>query len=107
MSQCKYPHYEFSTLLVLHDPTMLDLHAPTGSHNYVVPFDLDLHVVCQDRLGMENGDIPDSNIQASHENKDVTDRNAEHGRLNGSSLWAAFSQDDALQPWIQADIGIT
>ncbi len=74
------------------------------SHNYVFPFDLNLHVVCLDKLGMENGDIPDDNIQASHE-APGSNRKAEYGRLNGSSRWAAGGSDDALEPWIQADIG--
>ncbi len=52
---------------------------------------------------MEDGDIPDDNIQASHTSN--PERLAKHSRLNGDSMWAAGSTNDALKPWIQADIG--
>ena len=50
---------------------------------------------------MENGDIPDGNIQASS----LFDSNypAHDGRLNANRYWAA--QGSTHQPWIQADIG--
>ncbi|XP_072017070.1 neuropilin-1-like [Amphiura filiformis] len=60
--------------------------------------------VCMDYLGMENGTIPDGNIQASSEYKSIY--SASKGRLNGelSSWHAAPFQTGPI--WIQADIGI-
>ena len=56
---------------------------------------------CSDHLGVENGDIQDENIQASH--TDWT-HYAHKGRLNAaSSAWIAPGSNH--QPWIQADIG--
>ncbi|XP_072023178.1 lactadherin-like [Amphiura filiformis] len=57
---------------------------------------------CIDYLGMENGTIPDGNIQASSESSSI--KGASKGRLNGVSYWlAASSQTGPI--WIQADIG--
>ncbi len=53
---------------------------------------------------MENGDIPDENIQASHIGRHLT-RLAKDGRLNGPESWAAGYNDPTPQPWIQVDIG--
>jgi len=58
-------------------------------------------VVCRHTpLGMENGDIPNENIQASS----IYDSNyaAWNARINGLSPWVAGNEDNA---WIQADIG--
>ena len=49
---------------------------------------------------MENGDIPDSNIQASSEYSSYN-MHAYKARLNSATAWAA--KDDI--PWIQADVG--
>ena len=49
---------------------------------------------------MENGDIPNENIQASGE---LDDFPASDGRLNGPSNWSWHG--DRPPPWIQADIG--
>ena len=49
---------------------------------------------------MENGDIPNANIQASSEYKTYYGWKA---RLNGDSTWAAIGSDPT--PWIQANIG--
>ena len=57
--------------------------------------------VCREPLGMENGDIPDENIRASHER---IKNPAKKGRLNGPSFWSTH-QYRSVQPWIQADIG--
>ncbi|XP_072017305.1 neuropilin-1a-like [Amphiura filiformis] len=60
------------------------------------------HCVCIDDLGMENGGIPDANIQASSEWS--SGWAATKGRLNDPSSWyAAESQIGPI--WIQADIG--
>ena len=48
---------------------------------------------------MENGDIPDENIQASSEHSNYPACNA---RLNGIFPWIGYYEDE---PWIQADIG--
>ena len=58
-----------------------------------------LSVVCSDYLGMENGDIPDGNIQASSTHLSFDPWKA---RLNGQSAWLAKYQ--AISQWIQADI---
>ncbi|XP_072017077.1 uncharacterized protein [Amphiura filiformis] len=59
--------------------------------------------VCMDYLGMENGTIPDGNIQASSE-YDSSNYDATKGRLNGPSSWYPVTdQQDTI--WIQADIG--
>ena len=47
-------------------------------------------------LGMENGDIPDTNIMASHGNM--------KGRLHGQ-YWDVSTITSITNPWIQADIG--
>ena len=49
---------------------------------------------------MENGDIPDGNIQASSYYSGAYPPH--NGRLNGGSYWYAYKDN---QPWIQADIG--
>ena len=56
---------------------------------------------CYDRLGVENGDIPDGNIQASSIYNINGLYHAHKGRLNAGSSWAAPGH----QPWIQADVG--
>ena len=48
---------------------------------------------------MENGVIPDKNIQASDE---IAGNPASEGRLNGPSNWSWYG--DRPPPWIQADI---
>ena len=55
--------------------------------------------VCSDYLGMENGDIPNGNIQASSVYNQFY---AWKARFNGG-FWAADPSD--AQPWIQVDIG--
>ena len=58
--------------------------------------------VCSEPLGMENGDIPDENIRASHERND---KRAKKGRLNGKSFWSTYKGTyPSNQSWIQADI---
>ncbi|XP_072047906.1 uncharacterized protein [Amphiura filiformis] len=63
--------------------------------------------VCIDKLGMENGDIPDGSIQASSFLQDPFQATvyypAKDGRLNGGRKWVPEPNDP--QPWIQADIG--
>ena len=63
-----------------------------------------IHVsVCSEPLGMENGDIPDENIRASHEH---SKNPAKKGRLNGKSFWSTYRDTyPSNQSWIQADIG--
>ena len=52
---------------------------------------------------MANSEIPDKNIQASHEH---TNKPATHARLNGPSFWSTYRDTyPSVQPWIQADIG--
>ena len=46
---------------------------------------------------MENGDIPDENIKASHVGRDPWE-----ARLNGQTFW--YCSGDIIAPWIQADI---
>ena len=69
------------------------------------------NTVCNDYLGMENGDIPDVNITASSEfilPKNSTDGDgngyAREARLNGKSCWRAHLSSTE-KPWIQANIG--
>ncbi|XP_072022651.1 lactadherin-like [Amphiura filiformis] len=50
---------------------------------------------------MENGDIPDENINASSS----TIRGARHGRLNGPYPWSTAPLHPAGSEWIEADIG--
>ena len=59
--------------------------------------------VCLEYLGMENGDIPDENIQALAIYS--SSYPAHNGRLNSASsvYWAA--RGSTQEPWIQADIG--
>ena len=52
--------------------------------------------------GIENGDIPDENIQASDFREDITGWPWK-GRLNRKGVWAV--DDSVQQPWIEADIG--
>ena len=56
--------------------------------------------VCSDYLGMENGDIPNENIEASHQYSSYP---ASKARLNGIKFWACAGS--LASPWIQADIG--
>ena len=56
-------------------------------------------LVCEFPLGMENGDIPDGNIQAS--SAYYPGYPEWHARLNGGSCWSARGATS----WIQADIG--
>ena len=49
---------------------------------------------------MENGDIPDANIQAINSSIDFPARN---GRLSSWPPWTV--KDSESNPWIQADIG--
>ena len=59
-------------------------------------------LTCDDKLGMENGDIPNKNIKAS--SKYGPNYPAQYARLNGEKGgWFAAQEDN--QPWIQADIG--
>ena len=51
---------------------------------------------------MENGDIPDENIEASCYYS-YTERLPSDGRLNGLSFWAC--NGNVIAPWIQANIG--
>ena len=56
--------------------------------------------VCQDRLGVENGDIGNGDIEASHAEKNWP---GSDGRLNGERRWSA-DESSHVKPWIQADI---
>ena len=57
-------------------------------------------LVCTDKLGVENGDIPDGNFEASsHTN---ANHRAFKARLNGASEWSASPESS---PWIKVDIG--
>ena len=55
-------------------------------------------LACTDYLGVENGDIPDANFDASH-NKEY----AYNARLNGPTAW--WAPGSTSSPWIQVDIG--
>ena len=57
--------------------------------------------VCYDRLGIENGDIPDGRILASVVYDDPY-RPAWYARLNGPRKWSVDGSE--VEPWIQADI---
>ena len=60
-------------------------------------------LVCTDKLGVENGDIPDENLEASHWLTSWPGYTPENGRLNGPDAWAVpFA---VYNPWIQVDIG--
>ena len=53
------------------------------------------------KLGVENGDIPDANFEASHSYSDSY--GPHQARLNRPSRWAV---DGSISgPWIQVDIG--
>ena len=72
---------------------------------------LPTNTVCNDSLGMKNGDIPDVNITASSEfilPKNSMDGEgngyAREARLNRRSCWRA-KLSSTKKPWIQADIG--
>ena len=56
--------------------------------------------VCTDKLGVENGDIPDANFAASETQGQGHPSDA---RLNGGSGWLVPS--GATSPWIEVDIG--
>ena len=64
-----------------------------------------LPTVCDDYLGMANGDIPDESINASSEflHQQNSKGYARQARLNGTSWWRA--NGSIVEPWIQADIG--
>ncbi|XP_072025497.1 hyalin-like [Amphiura filiformis] len=80
--------------------TVVSCKAEDGSgNNAVCNFTVDIFA-CNDPLGMENGDIPDGNIQASSSLYP-----AQGGRLNGVSKWATDLHAASIPPWIQADIG--
>ena len=59
-------------------------------------------LVCTDKLGVENGDIPDANFEASDWQGAFRPFKA---RLNSESKWIAPST--VSSPWIQVDIGYT
>ena len=59
--------------------------------------------MCLEYLGMENGDIPDANIQAS--SVWSSSQPAHNGRLNKASGHGWLGGWGDNQPWIQADIG--
>ena len=60
-----------------------------------------IHIsACRDYMGMENGDIPNENVQASSK---ISPNEAWKARLNGLSYWLASLRHP--YPWIQADIG--
>ena len=66
-------------------------------------FDLNSISVCYDKLGVEDGTIPDDKLEASAVFGQYV---ASKGRLNGASFWGAPDHvDDGITPWIQADIG--
>ena len=61
---------------------------------------------CTDKLGVENGDIPDANFNASHwhvSSNSGTPYPAYKARLNGPSVWVV--DGSVWRPWIQVDIG--
>ena len=54
-------------------------------------------IACTDKLGVENGDIPDANFEAS------SNTNAAYkARLNRAIEWSTSS---GSSPWIKVDIG--
>ena len=55
-------------------------------------------LACTDYLGVENGDIPDANFNASH-----AQGSAYNARLNEPSAWRVDGSTSG--PWIQVDIG--
>ena len=60
---------------------------------------------CQDKLGMENGDIPDANIKASQMKIwNGKTYHAHQARLN-SMEFTWLLEDSSGNIWIQADIG--
>ena len=59
-----------------------------------------MFTVCGEKLGMENSDIPNGNIQASNHNRGFEPWKA---RLNGEGTWAA--DGSLVDPWIEADVG--
>ena len=58
-------------------------------------------LVCRSYMGMENGDIPNQNIQASSIFSPYYP--AWNARLNGPLGWISPARE--VNPWIQADIG--
>ena len=58
-------------------------------------------IACEDKLGVENGHIPDANFEASS-NTNAVHYPAYKARLNGASVWSASSESVS---WIQVDIG--
>ena len=59
-----------------------------------------MFTVCSEKLGVENGDIPDGNISASDH---ITKYEPWKARLNGEGFGACYGYD--VEPWIQADVG--
>ena len=57
-------------------------------------------LVCTDQLGVENGDIPDENFEASDSARGNDPHNA---RLNNQGAWISYNPN----AWIQVDIGYT
>ena len=61
---------------------------------------------CQEKLGMENGDIPNANIKGSSINTHYgTTYHAHLARLNSNTFTFLLAGSDGSMPWIQADIG--
>ena len=64
---------------------------------YVNPI---IFTVCSEKLGVENGSIPNGNIKASDH---FDGFEPWKGRLNGEGFWAW--RGSVEEPWIEADLG--
>ena len=61
---------------------------------------------CQDKLGMENGEIPNANIKGSRiRTFDGMTYDAHLARLNSVTYTWLVESSKGSMPWIQADIG--
>ena len=58
-------------------------------------------VPCTDKLGLENGDIPDANLEASDSSSNSY--GPHQARLNGQYSWGVSRS--ISNPWIQVNIG--
>ena len=72
----------------------------SGIYNNTVHLSDSLMTGVNEYLGMENGDIPDANIQASHHVRYLL-----RARLGDTRSYPWDVSGDISRPWIQADIG--